>query len=190
VSARWAGPVIVAVALAAAGCAVSAQTRAQVVNPNGVPFGLLDPSPSPAVPTGSASPTEAVALCFINNGALVVVSEPLPAPVHLLAAVAALAQPPEVGGQSLQTAMASPEIVNQVTLQGGIATVDLKQAISALGGENQLLAVAQIVCTLTDRPGVGQVSFTLAGTPALIPRSDGSLVSTPVSRDDYASLIH
>lgn len=74
-------------------------------------------------------------------------------------------------------------------LAGGIARVDLRLDISSLGGDDQLLAVAQIVCTLTGRPGVGQVSFTLEGTHVDVPRGDGSLVADPLSRDDYSSLL-
>jgi spore germination protein GerM len=65
----------------------------------------------------------------------------------------------------------------------------LLPAITELGGDEQLLAVAQLVCTLTARPGVGPVSFTLEGAPVDVPTGDGSLTSGPVSRDDYADLL-
>ncbi len=79
--------------------------------------------------------------------------------------------------------------MNDARLLGGIARVDLGPAVSALPGGEQLLAVAQIVCTLTGRPGVGQVSFTLEGASLAVPKGDGSLVTSPVARDDYASLV-
>ena len=67
--------------------------------------------------------------------------------------------------------------------------MDLLPEVSALPADEQLLAVAQIVCTLTGRPGVGQVSFTLQGARLAVPKGDGSLVSSPVARDDYAGLM-
>jgi spore germination protein GerM len=80
-------------------------------------------------------------------------------------------------------------VVSDVSLEAGVATVDLRPTISALGSDEQLLAVAQVVCTLTGRPGVGPVAFTLDGSPVDIPRGDGSLTNEPVSRDDYAELL-
>lgn len=177
-----------AMLLCAGACSVPVQRRAQSVSNANVPFGLLqtDTAPVPATPTTRA--TESVALCFIDNGKVTMVPQALPTPVTLLAAVGALAQPPSRGGLGLQTALGDPGVVDAISLQAGIATVDLQQAIATLGGDNQLLAVAQLVCTLTERPGVGQVSFTISGTPVDVPRADGSLTSAPVSRDDYVSL--
>ena len=58
----------------------------------------------------------------------------------------------------------------------------------ALSSDDQLLALAQLVFTLTARPGIGQVRFTLRGEAIQVPRADGSLVATPVSRDDYSAV--
>jgi spore germination protein GerM len=82
-----------------------------------------------------------------------------------------------------------PSLVRRVALRAGTAHADLQPALSNLGGTEQLLAIAQLVCTLTHRPGVGLVSFTLDGAPVDVPRGDGSLTAGPVSRDDYADLL-
>jgi spore germination protein GerM len=73
-------------------------------------------------------------------------------------------------------------------LNGGTAIVDLSRPFTALSGSDQLLALAQIVFTLTSRPGIGQVQFTLGGAAIDIPRANGSLTPSPVSRDDYGPL--
>jgi spore germination protein GerM len=117
------------------------------------------------------------------------VSEDLAAPVDLRAPLDALASPPSDAGPLLRTALTELSIVREVRLLGGIARVDLLSDVSALPTDEQLLAVAQIVCTLTGRPGVGQVSFTLEGARLAVPKGDGSLVTSPVARDDYATLV-
>jgi spore germination protein GerM len=51
--------------------------------------------------------------------------------------------------------------------------------------------VAQIVLTLTSRPGIGQVLFSVDGVPTGVPRGRGDLAGplTPVTFDDYSSLV-
>ncbi len=168
-------------------CAVPAQRDAQVVGEEDVPFALLEPDAPPLAPPATALATRTVPLCFVREGRLVVVEYEMDPPVELLDIIGALAEPP-TGGDSLRTVLSDRSIVREARLSGGIARVDLRSAITSLGGDDQLLAIAQIVCTLTTHPGVGQVSFTLEGSPVDVPRGDGSLVAAPVSRDDYASL--
>lgn len=181
--------VMCALAVLAAGCAVPAQDGARRVRDEAVPFALLDPQAPPIVPPASGLSSEPVALCFVRDGRLVVVSHEIGAPVDLQAVLDALAAPPADAGPLLRTALTEPSVVGEVRLLGGIARVDLLPEISALPADEQLLAVAQIVCTLTGRAGVGQVSFTLQGARLAVPKGDGSLVSSPVARDDYAGLM-
>ena len=172
-----------------AGCTVPAQGGAQRARDESVPFALLDPQAPPIVPPASGPSSEPVALCFVRDGRLVIVSDQVGAPADLPAVLDALALPPADAGPLLRTALTEPSIVRDVRLLGGIARVDLLPEVSALPADEQLLAVAQIVCTLTGRPGVGQVSFTLQGTRLAVPKGDGSLANSPVARDDYAGLM-
>lgn len=183
---------IVAVCAAAAlvgGCAVPAQGEARKATNEAVPFALLDPLAPPLVPPPPGQSSEPVSLCFVRDGRLVVVSVELATPVDLRGPLDALAAPPPGAGPLLRTALTEPPIVREVRLLGGIARVDLLSGVSALPTDEQVLAVAQIVCILTGRPGVGQVSFTLEGARLAVPKGDGSLVSSPVARDDYAGLV-
>ena len=160
-----------------------------MVRDEAVPFALLDSQAPPIVPPASGPSSEPVALCFVRDGRLVIVSDEVGAPADLRAPLDALASPPADAGPLLRTALTEPSIVRDVRLLGGIARVDLLPEVSALSADEQLLAVAQIVCTLTGRPGIGQVSFTLQGARLAVPKGDGSLVSSPVARDDYAGLM-
>jgi spore germination protein GerM len=173
----------------AAGCAVPAQDEAQRAKAEAVPFALLDPEAPAIVPAPSGPSSEPVALCFVRDGRLVIVSEEVGARTDLRFALDALASPPADAGPLVRTALSDPSVVRDVRVLGGIARVDLSPEVSALPADEQLLAVAQIVCTLTGRPGVGQVSFTLQGARLAVPKGDGSLVNSPVARDDYAGLM-
>lgn len=172
-----------------AGCGVPAQDQAQRARDEAVPFALLDAAAPPIVPAPSGPSSEPVDLCFVRDGRLVIVSQEVGAPADLRAALDALASPPADAGPLLRTTLTEPSVVREVRLLGGIARVDLLPEVSALPADDQLLAVAQIVCTLTGRPGVGQVSFTLQGARLAVPKDDGSLISSPVARDDYAGLM-
>lgn len=170
-------------------CALPEEQAAQVRDDDDVPFGLLDEAAPPLVPPTQVPVTEGVPLCFVEGDSLrVVVGNREPAS-DLSEVVAALADPPEVEGTELETAVGLEGLIGDVTLTAGVARVDLLPAITSLSGDEQLFAIAQLVCTLTGQPGVGPVSFTLEGASVDVPRGDGSLTSEPVSRDDYADLL-
>lgn len=186
--------VIVAVAAATLaaggliGCGARGQDAPQLAQSDGVPFGLLRRDVTTLVPpqTGSTSP---VSLCFIEGERLVIIEQPLSSPVSPIDVVRALSEPPTAGGSSLRTAVNPPSLVRGVRVSAGVSQVDLDPTVASLGGANQLFAIAQIVCSLTARPGIGQVGFTIGTSPVDVPRGDGSLTTNPVSRDDYANLL-
>jgi hypothetical protein len=179
----------VVVSAALGSCSVGGQGHAKVADDDAVPFGLLDENAPSLVPSPTAAVTQPVAACFVTDNRLEVVSIALDPPVQLKDIIAALTRPPANAPGSPRTAIGDPPIVRTVRLEAGTAHVDLQPSVADLGGQEQLLAVAQLVCTLTGRPGVGQVSFTLDGAPVDVPRGDGSLTNEPVSRDDYAALL-
>jgi spore germination protein GerM len=170
-------------------CAVQEQQRPRAVDDESVPFDLLARDAPPLVPTSSPAGTESVTLCYVDHDEIVQLPLPLDQPVAVADVVAALVAPPAGAPESVLTTLGEPSVVRQVDVRAGIAHVDLRAAVSALGSDEQLLAIAQLVCTLTARPGVGQVAFTLEGSPVDIPTGDGSLTAAPVSRDDYAQLL-
>jgi spore germination protein GerM len=81
------------------------------------------------------------------------------------------------------------------------ATVDTRRGValisasapflSDLSPTDQRLAIAQIVLTLTRRPGIGQVSFRVDGTEIAVPRGAGDLTAAggTVTFDDYTVLV-
>ncbi|WNV77668.1 GerMN domain-containing protein [Geodermatophilus sp. DSM 44513] len=69
----------------------------------------------------------------------------------------------------------------------GTAVVAVSREFAGLGGGNQLLAVAQLVWTVTQFPEVDRVRVSLDGVLLEVP-TDRGLTDRPVSRADYGSV--
>ena len=80
-------------------------------------------------------------------------------------------------------------LVNPVTIKNGVATVTLSQQFLDEQRQTQLLAVAQLVYTVTALPGVSAVRLGVRDDQIEVPVADGRLVSRPVTRDDYPGLL-
>lgn len=183
---------LLACVLALAGlgaCGAPPESEAHRTDPSSVPYGLLDPDVTPLLVPATGPNTTRVSLCFVRGDKLAVVETDLDATADLRTVVDALVKPPESAGADLRTAVGPPTLVDDVRLRAGTADVDLRPSVADLAGDEQLVAIAQLVCTLTGQPGVGTVSFTLDGVRIEVPRGDGSLASSPVSRDDYRALL-
>lgn len=180
-----------AAAVALAACGVPTEDTAQVEDPAEVPFGLLDEATPTTPPATNVSPTGvAVQVCLLRDDRLARVRRagaPDATPTDALQLLAGGPSPDELAA-GFTTAFADDAVVTDVEATHGVARVDLTRAFAADAGPRQALAVAQVVCTLTSQPGIGQVTFTLDGDPIDVPRGDGSTTSDPVSLDDYRDL--
>lgn len=181
-------------ALLVVGCGVPAEDEARRAAPDQVPEELLRPSTTVPPTTTTAASAVEVTLFFVDaDDRLVEVERSLETSPSLDDLVALLLDEPaaseEVG--PLRTALASGAgaAVRSVSLDRGVAVVDLSDAFRALRPGDQILGVAQIVYTVTGRSGVGRASFTLEGQPVEVPIGDGSLTGDPVARDDYVNLL-
>ena len=178
------------VALLAASCGIPTDDHAILAAPNSVPFDLLGQAPSATATTQQAAPTEKATIFLVQGERLAPVQRELPAPVSVESILEALAAGPtatevELG---LRTALLTPNLMHSSGVSGGIATIDLGQPFTEISGRDQIVALAQIVSTVTGLPGVGRASFTLEGNPVGILRGDGAVTTESVSRDDYATL--
>lgn len=191
---RTARLAVAPVALLLAGaCGVPTDSSAEVAGPDDVPFGLLDEgTTSTTSPDGATPPTgPAISLCFVDGDSVVPVPRApadLPGSPDDLVDVLAAGPTAVEAQRGLSSALPDPIPVLGTEVSGGVAEVDLDDTFADLSADRLLLAVAQIVCTLTSQPGVGQVGFTLEGERIEVPRQDGSLTRSPVTRDDYAEL--
>ena len=88
-----------------------------------------------------------------------------------------------------RSAVSQGEVIAALARDGERVTVELGPAFAEVAGADQVLALGQIVITLTSVPGVGSVALRQEGEPLDVPLPDGTLVRRPVVRDDYSSLI-
>lgn len=157
------------------------------------PTTTVDATTTTALATTSTLVAELVELYFISGRQLTGVATPLPLNPALGQVMAALLGGPPEGGLGTGLRSALPEDAEiSVLSEAGIATVDLPATIfETLDPLDQRLMLGQIVLTLTDRPGVGPVVFTIAGEPTRVYRGDASLTEPgqAVSRDDYLVLL-
>jgi spore germination protein GerM len=146
-------------------------------------------------PTTSTIPTELVELYFVAGDVLEPVSQELTrgaGPSRVLEVLES--GPPSGDAGTGLTSVLPPGLTRPVIESGtGVATVDLVGELfeSIEGGVDQRRAIAQIVLTLTRRPGIGQVRFKLDGEDLPVPKL-GNVLSDPgepVARIDYESLL-
>ena len=143
-----------------------------------------------APPSTQAPVLEPLMLYFSLGDRIVEVARAVPTTPTLDDVVLLLAFGPNLGETS-PAARSAVELgdVESVTLSGGVAIVQLSLKFRDLPATEQRRSVAQLVLTLTERPGVGQVRFLVQGTALPVPRGDGTFGDTAVSRDDYLSLL-
>ncbi len=163
--------------------------------PTAIPGGLVMPAvaPSAAGPPGGQGPFApesnlAVFLARADHLEKVVRSAPrvdLTRALHVL-----LGGPTEAElGVGMRTAISPQAELRSAVLVGDTAVVDLSAAFVEVGGQEQILAVAQVVLTATAVPGVGRVRILLEGQAVEIPRADGTLSSESLGAADYERLL-
>ena len=179
-------------AIAIGACGVPAEDQATAKGSDDVPFDLLTPEPTTATTAVAPIDTEDVTIYLVKGEQeLAAIERDLVAPVTLQRVAQSLSTRPNAEELAAGLRSALPDddpVVRSVSAAGGIARVDLATGFTALAGTDQVLALGQLVYSLTARPGVGRVAFTLDGAPTEIPRGDGTLTADSVSREDYAIL--
>ncbi|WP_104523429.1 GerMN domain-containing protein [Blastococcus atacamensis] len=162
------------------GCGVPAQDRPETVPTAAGP--AFEPS------TGTSSSGPGLTVYFVRGAELAPTERRTPAPTAGVALDLLLEGPTRIeAADGVRTALA-PEVVGaEEDSPDGTATVSLARGFTGLTGGNQLLAVAQVVWTLTELPSVTDVRFTVEGSPIEVP-TDSGLTARPVDREDYASV--
>jgi spore germination protein GerM len=176
-------------AAAVTGCGVQAENAPREANPpNGVSHAWATETPLDPGPGAGTVPER---LYFVRDGELVAVTRNVDAQPGVDELVDDLLAGPIDAEErdGLTSSLLGNDIVVGVHLSDGRATVELTAALDETGRTDQILAFAQIVCTLTAKPGITAVSFTRGGQPVGVPRADGSLSEAPATQADYASLL-
>jgi hypothetical protein len=177
-------------ALLLVSCGVSTEGDPVTVDDRRVPFELLAPTTTPTATTAPTASGVEATLCYHRGASVVMLTRRVPDDNLRTVLAAYLAGPTaEERALGISTAVFDASFVPRARVRGGVATVDLAPGFSDAAGPTQLEIIVELVCTLTARPGVGQVRFRSGGQPIEVPRRDGSLTAGPVSRDDYAGII-
>lgn len=147
------------------------------------------------VDTVTTIATEDVTLYFISGGELRGYPRALARPATANPVLFALQEGPPSGdsGVGIRSAVPSKEraLITATEDGSGIATIDLAPGFfEQIPPEDQLLAIGQIVLTVTEIGGIGQVLFVEGGAPLEVPRGPGGgLTTEPLARRDYLDLL-
>jgi spore germination protein GerM len=186
-------------------CAVPSSGSYQQVSSADIPFGLDAPQTTIPQTTTTVSDltsteslpiavSEPIDLFFISNSRIIKVQRNVASPANPSQALSSLVEGPSTSPEFVGLRTALPTTFTaKVDVTRGVAQVDATRAfLNSLSGLDQKLAIAQIVLTLTSRPGVGQVLFSVEGKFISVPRGRGDSVASgiAVTFDDYASLVN
>ena len=180
---------VVASALAAAGCGIPTGGNPISIAKSDVPPHLFNPvtptTVNSPIPAGAAVP-EPIYLVGPSQH-VIAVSRDVQFPASLSEIMESLlAGPTAVESKfGLQSFLSGSKTDVSLTVVGGIATVDFTTNPVQVVGPDQTLAIAQVVYTATQQSGVTGVSFQIAGQPIGVPTSSGVQVPGPVDRSSY-----
>ena len=193
-------------ALSALGAACSVPSSGQYEQiPNGeLPFNLnaasttstVAPSTTTTLVTVTSEPqvvSEPVDVYFVSNSMVIRTQQNIVSPATATQTLTVLITGPGTDAATTGLRSAVPKFFNaSVDVLRGVAIIDAGSSfLKDLPAADQKLAIAQLVLTLTSRPGIGQVLFSVDGVAIAVPRGRGDLAAagTPVTFDDYKNLI-
>ncbi|MDK3257659.1 GerMN domain-containing protein [Blastococcus capsensis] len=159
------------------------------VEPQTAPQPLTIPAPQPSQP-GQRTDDVGLELTvfFVRGTDLMPARRSVDAPTAAEALEALTAGPTRADViVGLRTALAPQPLSVDVGLPGGITSVTVTPEFAGISGGNQLLAVAQVVWTLTGLEDTQQVRFLVDGVPVEVP-TDTGLTEAPVGRDNFSSV--
>jgi spore germination protein GerM len=169
-------------------CGVTTSNDVEIADPGAVPFGLLESDRVPvALPPASGT---VVQLYLFNpdRSVLAPVTRQVDG-VGLDAVVAELESGPTDSESllGLQSALTDIDAIDTIDIDGSTAFVDLNESFTSLGGSDQIIAIAQLVFTVTERATVDQLVVRVDGEQVEVPRDDGTPTRDPLTRADYTS---
>jgi hypothetical protein len=170
--------------LAVAACGVPVSGQAHRVDPSSVPYDLLSTTP-PTAPTSAAGPTAQIYL--VSGDHLVARSRHITGlniPAEALRSLLVGPTPAE-SRHGLTSDVPAQTRLLSLDLNGSVARVDLSPTFGIAGGSQQVLAIAQIVFTVTASHYIDGVTFAVDGRPIDVPNGSGSLTRGVKTRADF-----
>lgn len=184
---RWRSVAAAVLLLVLAACGMPRSAAPQAIPPSSVPFGLLNSHPA----TASPNPVGPVGhVYFVHNNQLVAVGRRIPGIDPPAELVRSLLDGPKTAETSagLSTAIPSRTGLLSLDLEGTVAIVDLTHQFGNVSGSDEVVAVAQIVYTVTTSAFIQAVEFSINGKRVEVPDGSGSLSLRPRTRAEYRTL--
>ena len=150
------------------------------------PPSVTDTAPPTVSETSPPDDTSSAAVYFLRDGKVAPVRRAVPTSLDPeRAALEALLEGPtaDEAASGLTSAIPDGTELRDVSLDGGVATVDLEGTFDQGGGSASMLGrVAQVVATLTRFGTVEKVAFRLDGEPVDAIGGEGVSVDPPIGR--------
>ncbi|TDD16552.1 hypothetical protein E1218_29590 [Kribbella turkmenica] len=178
---------MVAALVVLVGCGVPLQDRPAPIEPQSIPSRLQ----SPGVPSARPSAAEAtVRVNFVRENRLVSLPRRVPSADLLDGVIEALTGGPTSSEQAAGVTSALPPDLSLtvVTVQGSRVGLELSGAETDRSATENVLAVGQIVLSVTALPSVDEVTFWRNGAPVEALLADGALTTEPLTAADYEAL--
>ena len=169
-----------------AACGFPQDRRATPIPEDQLPVGLRSDPTATTVPAAR----EPATIWLVSGDRLVRVRHDVEAPASVATVTNELLIGPSTAEQDrgLRSGLPDPTVVVGTDLTRGTARVQLSPSFTEISPEDQILAVGQLVLTLTNLPGIGAVQFNLDGAPVAVPLPSGESSDQPVFRDDFIVL--
>ena len=176
----------------AAGCGLPTDDEAIRLDPDDVPFGLIDPPPT-TVQDPPPGTTSQVTLYYVDQAgeALVQLPTAVPGPGDAATVVSTLlssdaeelAQEGVLSAIPPETALLSSELG-----EDGILSLDFSVELQSVQGPNLLLALGQLTCTAAGLDDVVSVTYQIDGEGITVQNGEGVEQDGPVRCRDYQNL--
>ncbi len=172
-----------------AACGLPTSGTPQAIPRGQVPFQLLAPNLSSTTTTAPLGDVTVPIFLVDPSQHLTPRQRDVASPAPLASVINALLAGPTSSETAvgIQTSIGDEVRLLSATVSGDVATVDFNRAFGEITGTQQVLAVAQVVYTTTQQPGVSGVIFEIAGARTEVPVGSGAQVAGPVVRSQFAA---
>ncbi|MCU1377870.1 MAG: hypothetical protein JWN29_853 [Acidimicrobiales bacterium] len=187
-------PVLTAVLLLVVACGVPGDNTPQTIAAKDVPYKLLAPTAENTTTTQPSAFTATVRVTIYladADGKLQGVRRLITAPATPAKAVASLLNgPSKEEADRLHSAITTDtKLLGIDGPADGLITLDLSHHLLDITGRQQILALAQLVFTVTSLQSVDRVLFQIDGANVEVPNGDGKLTASPLGGLSYRDLI-
>ncbi len=173
--------------MALVGCGVPTDSDPRAIPPEEVPYGLLRPSADPRA--GPMTPEEGgqIQVFFLRGERLAPATRRVRPVASVEGVMRHLLRGPnrDEAAEGLRSAIGPRSDLLGIRMEGRVAVIDLNADFVEIQGEEQLLAVAQLVFSATGVAGVDAVTLLLEGKPVEVPTGEGTLTGRPLTRGDF-----